>query len=160
MRNDLPFVITISRQLGSGGAYLGQQLASRLSITYLDREILFHAAQELKISEADLHSRDERVTPRWQAWIEAMSHGYTQAYVPPMTDFLPTDQALFDAESKVIIRMSQAHSAVIVGQIWLLRSSGASPAFKCLFIRRSGFSTGARARVKSCFSAGGTEANQ
>jgi cytidylate kinase len=116
MGKDLPFVITISRQLGSGGAYLGQQLATHLNIMYLDREILFHAAQELNISEADLRSRDEMVTPRWQAWIEAISHGYTQAYVPPMTDFLPTDQALFDAESKVIKRMSQQHSAVVVGR--------------------------------------------
>ena len=32
-----PFAITISRQLGSGGAYLGQRLATRLNILYLDR---------------------------------------------------------------------------------------------------------------------------
>lgn len=116
MSEELPFVITIRRQLGSGGSYIGQHLAARLNITYLDREILYHAAKELKISESDLHSRDERVTPRWQAMIESMADGYTGGYVPPMTHFSPTDQDLFDAESKVIRQMSQAHSAVVVGR--------------------------------------------
>jgi len=39
-----PFVITISRQLGSGGAYLGQRLAFRLNALYLDHQIVFEAA--------------------------------------------------------------------------------------------------------------------
>jgi len=40
-----PYVITISRQLGSGGAYLGQRLAIRLNALYLDHEIVREAAQ-------------------------------------------------------------------------------------------------------------------
>ena len=40
MKLNSPFVITISRQLGSGGAYIGQQLAKKLNIFYADREII------------------------------------------------------------------------------------------------------------------------
>jgi cytidylate kinase len=116
MKNESPFVITIKRQLGSGGAYLGQRLANRLNIRYLDREILYHAAQELKISEEDLRSHDERVTPRWQAWIEAASLGYSQPFVTPITTTFPTDMILYEAESKVIRSISKDHSAVIVGR--------------------------------------------
>ena len=57
-----PYVITISRQLGSGGAYLGQRLALRLNALYLDHEIVRQAAQELRISEEYLKARDEKVT--------------------------------------------------------------------------------------------------
>jgi len=44
MKQGLPFVITISRQLGSGGSYIGQQLAQKLNIFYADREIIREAA--------------------------------------------------------------------------------------------------------------------
>ena len=32
MKQTKPFAITINRQLGSGGAYIGQQLASKLNV--------------------------------------------------------------------------------------------------------------------------------
>jgi cytidylate kinase len=114
MVKESPFVITISRQLGSGGSYIGQRLAARLGILYLDREILYHAAQELKIPEADLNSRDERVTPRWRSWIETLAHAYPE-YAPPIID-IPIDQKLYDTESNIIRRMSEKNSAVIVGR--------------------------------------------
>jgi len=50
-----------SRQLGSGGAYLGQRLAFRLNALYLDHQIVFEAAKELKIPEEDVVVRDEKV---------------------------------------------------------------------------------------------------
>ncbi len=39
-------VITLSRQLGSGGSYMGADAATLLGFRYLDREILQHAAME------------------------------------------------------------------------------------------------------------------
>jgi|WetSurMetagenome_2_1015567.scaffolds.fasta_scaffold256246_1 CMP/dCMP kinase len=115
MTDNSPFMITISRQLGSGGAYLGRRLATRLNILYLDREILFQAAKELKISETELDSLDEKVIPRWQSWLQIMAQSYSLGFAPPMID-VPTDQKLFNAESDVIKRTSQEHSAVIVGR--------------------------------------------
>jgi CMP/dCMP kinase len=115
MTDNTPFVITISRQLGSGGAYLGRRLATRLNILYLDREILFQAAKELKISETELDSLDEKVVPRWQSWLQIMAQSYSLGFAPPMID-VPTDQKLFNAESDVIKRTSQENSAVIVGR--------------------------------------------
>jgi cytidylate kinase len=38
-------VITVSRQLGSGGSYIATEVARRLDYRYLDREILQHAAE-------------------------------------------------------------------------------------------------------------------
>jgi CMP/dCMP kinase len=115
MTDNSPLVITISRQLGSGGAYLGRRLATRLNILYLDREILFQAAKELKISETELDSLDEKVIPRWQSWLQIMAQSYSLGFAPPMID-VPTDQKLFNAESDVIKRTSQERSAVIVGR--------------------------------------------
>jgi hypothetical protein len=40
-------VVTIARQLGAGGAELGRRLAHRLSLVYLDREIVDRAARDV-----------------------------------------------------------------------------------------------------------------
>lgn len=48
MKNTSPFAITISRQLGCGGAYVGQQLAKKLDFFYADREIIGQAAEQLR----------------------------------------------------------------------------------------------------------------
>lgn len=45
MKLNTPFVITISRQLGSGGAFIGQLLAQKLNIFYADRYIINQAAK-------------------------------------------------------------------------------------------------------------------
>ena len=66
MKNTSPFVITISRQLGCGGAYVGQQLAKHLDVFYADREIISQAAKQFSVLEEDLKSRDEKILSFWQ----------------------------------------------------------------------------------------------
>ena len=61
MKNTSPFAITISRQLGCGGAYVGQQLAKNLKIFYADREIISQAAKQLSVLKEELESCDEKV---------------------------------------------------------------------------------------------------
>ena len=58
-----PYVITISRQLGSGAAYIGRRLALRLNALYLDHEIVRQAAQELKIPEEHVGCAMKRLLP-------------------------------------------------------------------------------------------------
>jgi CMP/dCMP kinase len=53
-------IITIARQLGSGGAQVGQLVAQRLNIPYFDRHILQRVAQEAELSEEAIEDSDER----------------------------------------------------------------------------------------------------
>ena len=110
-----PFVITISRQIGSGGAYLGKRLAARLNVLYLDREIMSQAAKELKMSAEALESRDEKLTPIWQSLLESYVYAASGPYIPPPLN-MPTDRELYSTESNIITRIAQQHSAVIVGR--------------------------------------------
>jgi cytidylate kinase len=115
MKETSPFVITISRQIGSGGAYLGKQLASHLNILYLDREIVSQAAKELKTPIESLESRDEKLTPFWQSLLQSYSYSALAPYVPPPLH-MPTDRELYRTESNIITRIAQQHSTVIVGR--------------------------------------------
>jgi cytidylate kinase len=53
-------VITMSGALGSGARDVGQLVARRLGLDYVDREILARTAQSLGVSVAAVEQRDER----------------------------------------------------------------------------------------------------
>ena len=115
MTEAVPYVITISRQLGSGGAFLGQRLAFRLNALYLDHEIVRQAAQELKIPEENLVVRDEKVTSRWQSVLQSFVDSTSWAYDPPPLDTL-NDKNLYKVESDIITRIANQRNAIIVGR--------------------------------------------
>lgn len=114
---DTPVIlVTISRQFGSGGAYIGQNVAKRLGYEYIDREILRQAARYLGREEEALSGREERVTGFWENFFNAFAVGIPEAgYVPP--PIRPVyDRDLFDAESAIMNEMADRRSAVIVGR--------------------------------------------
>lgn len=115
MKKKSQIVITISRQLGSGGAYIGQQLAKKLDILYLDREIIKMAAEKLSVLEDDLEPRDERVLSFWQSVFKFSGYSGPDVYIPPRF-FVPTDRELFEAEAEVIKHVAKDRSAVIIGR--------------------------------------------
>jgi CMP/dCMP kinase len=115
MKENSKIVITISRQLGSGGAYIGQQLAKQLNISYWDREIIRLAAKKLSVLDDELESRDERMRSFWESFFHFSGYNGPDMYIPPNI-FDPTDKELFKAEAEVIKRIATDHSAVIIGR--------------------------------------------
>jgi hypothetical protein len=76
--------ITFARQLGSGGTYLGQVIASRLGIKYIDREVLHMCAEEFGYDEQELAARQERVSSFRERFWQGLSLGRAEVpYVPP-----------------------------------------------------------------------------
>ena len=114
MEKDTPLVITISRQLGSGGAFVGQELAKALGISYADREIIDQAAQRLSMLDADLEKRDEKRLSFWQSFMCSLACT-PEAYVKPQS-LPPTDRELFKIESEIMLRIARERSVVIIGR--------------------------------------------
>jgi cytidylate kinase len=112
MEKSKKFVITISRQLGSGGAYIGQRLAKKLDIFYADREIIDKLAKQYSVLEEDLASNDEKILSFWQSFWQFNNVAF-DVYVPP-TLHGPTDQELFEAE--IIQHVANERSSVIIGR--------------------------------------------
>ena len=109
-----PLTITISRQLGSGGAYIGQKLSKVLNIQYADREIIGKAADSLSVLENELEARDEKIRSFWESFIHFNAIA-SDMYLPPKKN-LPTDLKLFKTETRIIREMAKNHSYVIVGR--------------------------------------------
>ena len=115
MKEKSKIVITISRQIGSGGAYIGQQLAKQLNIGYVDREIITQAAKEFSVMEEELESRDERIPSFWQSLFQSGIYSTPDVYMPPQV-FVPTEEAIFKVETKIIKRIAKERSAIIIGR--------------------------------------------
>ncbi len=109
------YAITISHQIGSGGANLGKALAEQLAIPFVDRDILQRVAQELHLSEPEVEQRDERLSSFWESFGRALM--YTDPAMSLSTSAIsPTDKDLFDLESEYITRIARSKSAVILGR--------------------------------------------
>lgn len=107
--------ITISRQLGSGGSYIGQILATRLGLKYVDREVLHLAAQEFGCDTETVAARTERITSFWSRVLSGLTFGapdgtYTP---PPLRDF--SDRELFDKQTEILKRIASKHDCVVIG---------------------------------------------
>jgi cytidylate kinase len=116
MADNLPFHITIARQLGSGGFYLAQRLAHRLGFAYLDHQILEQAARELDMSDSELARREERTQSFWTNLLETFATGCPEDIQSPPPLRLISDEELIAAEHKVLLRLAASGSCVIVGR--------------------------------------------
>lgn len=118
-------LIAISRQVGAGGAYVGQALSRLLGVRYVDREILQEAARILGRDDRELECLEERVSGLWDRMAAVLSWGAPEAaYVPPPLPTLYEDD-VFAVESGIIREIAAREDAVFVGRAatWLLRDT-------------------------------------
>jgi cytidylate kinase len=109
-------IVTISRQIASGGAYIGHLLARKLGYKYVERDVLHTAARELGVDISELSTVDERRTGFIESLMKSFAFGTPEAsYVPPSRRPV-YDQELFETESKIIAAIAEKYNAVIVGR--------------------------------------------
>lgn len=89
-------VITISREYGSGGRYVGKLLSQKLGIPFYDKELISLSAKESGLSKEYIEKIDEKNTT--------------------MKTESNNDDRLFIAETKVIKDLAKKSSCVIVGR--------------------------------------------
>jgi cytidylate kinase len=107
--------ITISRQLGCGGSYIGQVIATRLGVKYVDREVLRLAAQEFGCDEEAVAARRERIASFWERIFGGLTFGTPDApYTPPpLRNF--TDRELFEKQTEILKRIAHNNDCVVAG---------------------------------------------
>lgn len=106
-------VITIGRQMGSGGSMLGKAIAEKFGFQYIDKEFLVRAAELLHSDEHELEMVDEK-TPLWAAWGENMM--CDTPYVTSEAYHVPTSTQLFNAQTKIMKEAVEQGPCVIIGR--------------------------------------------
>ena len=112
----LPTTITISRQMGSGGSYIGYSAAKALGFKYIDREILRQAAKHLGTDPGALEYLDERSPGLIEKITRGFSFGMPEMSVPLLQNRQVDYKDLFVLEGKIMNEIADRYSAVIVGR--------------------------------------------
>jgi cytidylate kinase len=115
MPSTMPLTITLGRQLGSGGSYVGRQVAQRLGYAYLDSQILRQAAEELDMDEAELRDRDGRLQTFWEKLVAVLTVGWPDGvYVPP--PHMISDELLVETQQRLISDLAVKGPCVFLGR--------------------------------------------
>jgi hypothetical protein len=109
-------IITIGRELGSGGRTIGKQVASRLGIPYYDRELVDEAVGKSGLCKNFIEENDQRVTGSFLYNI-AMGTSYGYGILSGANrQTLPLAEQIYIAQKEVIERFAAEGSCVIVGR--------------------------------------------
>lgn len=100
----MKYVITIGREYGSGGRFVGRLVAERLGIPFYDNELLAKAAKDSGLSEAIFKNFDEKKDGFLGNGIGLYSYDMTLS------------QKVFLAQFDTIKKIAAEESCVIVGR--------------------------------------------
>lgn len=100
---DKQVIITISREYGSGGRYIGKLVADRLGIKLYDKEFVEKLAEDTGLSAEYIENNEQKRKP-----LEILNNGYYSG--------LNNSDELFIKESELIKEVTANESCVIIGR--------------------------------------------
>ena len=107
-------IITIGREFGSGGKYIGERLAKDLGFKFYDEELIERVSKKKNIDVKLLNENDEK--HKQSFWYTlAMSSMSMYDSVNSLTE-LPSDDKYFIEMSKVIEEIAEEGNSVIIGR--------------------------------------------
>ncbi|MBO5478478.1 MAG: MATE family efflux transporter [Clostridia bacterium] len=98
-------IITINREYGSGGRYVGKLLAKKLGIRLYDKDLIMMVSNESGLSASYIEENEQNVTGK------LLANFNSQYY-----NNLSNDDNLFIAESNAIKEIAKKGSCIIIGR--------------------------------------------
>ena len=100
-------IITISREFGSGGRFIGEEVAKKLGIAYYDKNIIIDIAEKSGLSPECVQENAE-LSPKKGLFAYAFAgRDITGKSVEDM---------VYEAQRKVILDLAEKESCVIIGR--------------------------------------------
>jgi cytidylate kinase len=107
------YVITIGRQLGSGGRIIGEKLASRLGISFYDKELIQIASQESGVGREFFEQADEKRLYSVFGGLFGLKGTIAEE---PFSTYYLNNETLFKIQSDVIRKLAEKGSCLFVGR--------------------------------------------
>lgn len=108
------YIISIGRQLGSGGREIAQKLAERLNIPVYDKKLLELAAKETGLDTTVFENADEKESNPFMRGIFALK-GVMSTYPIGLGSCMDGDR-LFELQSEVMRHLVEKESCIIIGR--------------------------------------------
>ncbi len=118
------FVITINRELGSGGRTVGEKLAARLGVPFYDKAVIKALKEKYHLSVEAIEGLKGQKHGWWSDFKRAMGFGLklgnpAEYYLPVVGDEpdILTSDDVFATESEILKGIAAEESCVIAGRL-------------------------------------------
>ena len=124
MDKNQKYVITINRELGSGGRTVGKKLAEKLNVAYYDKLLINELKQKFQLNTEQIEKLKSGKSDWWREFINAamyMGQGMNELwYYQRMTGeddgTLVTSSDMFKVEKEILENAANEASCVIAGR--------------------------------------------
>ena len=100
-------IITISREFGSGGRFIGEEVARKLGIAYYDKDIIGQIAEKSGFSPEYIQEKSE-LSPKTGL--------FAYAFAGRDRTGKSVEDMVYEAQRKVILEIAEKESCVIIGR--------------------------------------------
>lgn len=118
-KND-QFVITINREMGSGGRTIGRKLAEKLGVEFYYKSVIKGLEKEFKLTAEEIEKQKGREQGWWASIKRQLTNSIVSSnpYFPQVADsaeLVDTDD-IFKAETEILRSIADDESCVIAGR--------------------------------------------
>ena len=116
MNKNEKFVITINREVGSGGRTVGRKLAEKLQVKYCDKAVIEGLTQKFGLTP----ERIEKVKAQKKSWWNDITNYYNtlvnSADMPMEAEVKLDNTTMFETEKRILQELAAQTSCVVAGR--------------------------------------------
>lgn len=123
MKQSNPFVITINRELGSGGRTVGEKLAKKLGVEFFDKALIKALCQEYNLTVDEVESLKGAKANWWEDFqchvVPFYETARTQFYhtAEGQESYTITSASVYKTEKRLLQEIAEKESCVIAGRL-------------------------------------------
>lgn len=114
MNKNEKFVITINRELGSGGRTVGRKLAEKLDVGFYDKTLIRELTEKFNLTVEEVEKMKGNSRSWWINFVNKISVTPT-GQVPAKLD-IPTTEEMFKVETEILKGIADTASCVVAGR--------------------------------------------
>lgn len=116
METTKKFVITINRELGSGGRTIGRKLAERLNVKFYDKALIKELTKKFELSVEELEKVKASKRNWWNDFVQNYLNRYNVEERFNVEANVATTENIFRVESQFLKELAADESCVIAGR--------------------------------------------
>ena len=116
MNKNEKFVITINREVGSGGRTVGRKVAEKLGVKYCDKAVIDGLTQKFGLTQ----ERIEEIKAQKKSWWNDINNYYhtlvNSASLPMEAEVKLDNETMFETEKRILQDLASHESCVVAGR--------------------------------------------
>lgn len=115
MNKNEKFVITLNRELGSGGRTVGRKLAERLEVKYYDKALIEGLTKEFGLTVDEI----EKFKAQKKSWWNEFNNYYktrNSTTLPMEAETVLTNETMMETEMRILQNLAAHESCVVAGR--------------------------------------------